>query len=79
MNTISERARRARQRADDLARQEILYRRRDVCSITGLSRSQIYALARRGLFPTPVRLSVQTVAWKKSDLDVWIASRPSAR
>lgn len=58
--------------------QEVLYRIGEVVQITGRKRSTIYDDIRKGRFPAPVRLGVQSVAWKKSSLDRWIADRPGA-
>ncbi len=56
--------------------QEVLYRLPDVISITGRKRSTIYRAIAEGTFPRPLAIGAQSVAWKKSDLDRWIASRP---
>lgn len=56
--------------------QERLYRLPDVIDITGRRRATIYADIASGTFPRPVQLGAQSVAWRKSDLDQWIASRP---
>jgi prophage regulatory protein len=56
--------------------QEVLYRIRDVVRITGHGRSTVYRDVAAGFFPAPVRLGQQSVAWRKSDLDKWIAARP---
>jgi len=56
--------------------QEVLYRLPDVVAITGRRRATIYRDITEGTFPRPVRLGKQSVAWKKSELDRWIASRP---
>jgi prophage regulatory protein len=56
--------------------QEILYRLRDVVSITGRRPSTIYKDISEGRFPRPVQLGAQSVAWKKSELDEWIDTRP---
>ena len=58
--------------------QEVLYRLPSVVDITGRSRAAIYRDIAAGQFPRPVQLGVQSVAWRKSDLDQWIASRPQA-
>jgi len=54
---------------------ETLLRRRAVEARTGLSRSGIYRAMSLGDFPLPVQLAAQTVAWKESDVNAWIASR----
>ena len=56
--------------------QEVLYRLPDVERISGKKRSTIYRDMDQGVFPHPVQLGAQSVAWRKSDLDRWIASRP---
>jgi prophage regulatory protein len=58
--------------------QEILYRLPDVVRITGRKRSTIYHDITNKCFPRPVQLGRQSVAWRKSDLDRWIQSRPIA-
>ncbi len=56
--------------------QEMLYRLPAVKTITGRGRATIYKDIAAGHFPRPVQLGAQSVAWKKSELDAWIASRP---
>lgn len=52
-----------------------IYRLRDVQRLTGLSRSQIYALASRGSFPRPIKLSERASGWLSSEVEQWIADR----
>jgi len=56
--------------------QERIFRRPDVESITGLSRSSIYAKMANGTFPKPVKLGENSVGWKESDIQGWIAALP---
>jgi prophage regulatory protein len=42
----------------------------------GLSRSTIYRLLKDGAFPAPVRIGSRSVAWKSSEIDEWVNSRP---
>jgi hypothetical protein len=42
------------------------------------SRVHIRRLMARGLFPRPVMLSPNRIAWRKSDVAAWKASRPIA-
>ena len=56
-----------------------LIRRPRVSEKTSLSRSQVYALAKKGLFPKPVKLSEFSVAWIESEVDEWIARRIAER
>ena len=54
-----------------------LIRLPEVMRRTGFGRSSLYAYIKRGQFPAPVRLGERSVAWKSSDVDAWIESRPS--
>ena len=49
-------------------------RREKVEAMTGLSRSTIYALVRRGSFPKPLRLGPRAVGWRLADVRDWIAA-----
>lgn len=44
---------------------------------TGLSRSTIWRLERRGEFPRHRRISVNAVGWIESEVDEWVLSRES--
>lgn len=46
-----------------------------VQDITGLSRTTAWRLQRAGAFPVPVRISVNRVAWRESELMAWAAAR----
>ena len=54
---------------------ETLMRRPAVQAATGLSRSGLYAAMARNDFPKPVQLGPQSVAWRQSEIQAWIASR----
>ncbi len=58
-----------------------LIRIRSVIELTGLSKSYIYALADRGLFPKNIQLvpGGTSVAWVKSEIKEWIESRIQER
>ena len=49
-----------------------LIRVKEVLHRTGLSRSSLYRRLKAGTFPEGVRLGVQSVAWKESDIEAWI-------
>jgi prophage regulatory protein len=53
-----------------------ILRRRDVETLTGLSRSTLYAMMADGNFPSPIKLGKRAVGWQDTDLTEWIASRP---
>lgn len=50
-----------------------------VTECTGLSKSHLYALAQKGEFPKPVKLSERSSAWVKSEVDEWINARIVSR
>lgn len=52
-----------------------LIRRSEVQTATGLGRSAIYALMSKNQFPRPVRIGERAVAWRESDIKIWIAQR----
>ena len=52
--------------------------RREVESMTGLSRTSIYRLMRLGRFPEPVRVGPKAVRWNEEELVSWLTSRPKA-
>ncbi|MCX7061778.1 MAG: AlpA family phage regulatory protein [Gammaproteobacteria bacterium] len=62
----------------DNQKHEALLRRHDVEKRTGISRSQLFELIRRGEFPKPIPLVGRTRAWVESDISAWIASRIEA-
>lgn len=51
----------------------------EVKSKTGTSKSNIYALAQKGEFPKPVKLSERSSAWIESEVDQWIEDRIAQR
>ncbi len=57
---------------------ERLLRIDDVCFVTGLGRSTVYAKVKGGDFPGPVHLHGTSVAWRETEVDAWIAARPAA-
>lgn len=53
---------------------EIL-RVRDVLLRTGLSRSTIWRLVRKGEFPAPLILSANAIGWASQEVEAWLGSR----
>jgi prophage regulatory protein len=57
----------------------ILIRLPDVIKITGISRSLIYAKLNPKSksydtrFPTPVKISKRAIAWRRRQIEIWIA------
>lgn len=54
-------------------------RRTNVEDRTGLKRSTIYSLMKKGKFPRPVKLTGKAVAWRESDIKAWMDSRQPTR
>ena len=46
-----------------------------VIEATGLSRTTVWRMSRRGDCPAPVRLTGRHVGWKRSDIERWIDTR----
>jgi prophage regulatory protein len=67
------------QKNKDRARK--LIRIRSVINVTGLSKSYIYDLSNRGLFPKSIQLvpGGTSVAWIESEIQDWIDSRIQSR
>ncbi len=49
-----------------------------VKSVTGLSKSTIYARIAEGTFPKQIALGPRLVAWVESDIQKWITEQISA-
>lgn len=54
---------------------ERLIRLGEVERITGLKKSCLYVLCKKGEFPAGVKLSARAVAWPLSSVESWIADR----
>lgn len=63
--------------AIDRTPRERLLRIGDVCFLTGLGRSTVYSTVKAGDFPRPVQLYGSTVAWRETEVNAWIAARPT--
>jgi prophage regulatory protein len=55
---------------------DVLLRIPDVKQMTGMSRTEIYRRLEAGRFPRPVQLGPQSIAWRQSEVQQWIASLP---
>ena len=56
-----------------------LLRRPEVESLTGLSRSRIYAKMDSGTFPRPVKTGPRAVCWVESEIADWQRQRIAER
>ena len=63
---------------DTPSRLRRLLRRSKVEELTGLSRSALYDLMKKGLFPRAVKLTAKAVAWREEDIANWLNSREQA-
>jgi prophage regulatory protein len=61
-----------------LNRQNWIARLPDVIEMTGIARSTILSLVKTGGFPRPLQLSPRTVGWRVSEIEKWLADRPTA-
>jgi len=55
-----------------------IYRMADLRQRVRLSKSQIYSLVKRGIFPAPFKLSERASGWDAAAVDRWIESRKAA-
>jgi prophage regulatory protein len=53
-----------------------IIRIREVIKMTGLSRSSIYLLIKKGAFPAQVKLSLRSSGWFYQEIKNWIEARP---
>jgi prophage regulatory protein len=53
-------------------------RRKELCKITGLSMATLWRWEREGNFPARIRLSPHSVGWRRSDIETWLATRPTS-
>ena len=50
----------------------------EVARLTGLSKGTIHRRYREGTFPRPLKLGVQSIGWRRKDIDDWLESLPRA-
>ena len=56
----------------------MLYRLNKVKEMTGLSRSSLYQMMDRGLFPRSINIGPRAIAWTDASIQDWIESRINA-
>ena len=61
-----------------MTEQSRMLRRAEVEKRCGISRSSIYRLMRRGMFPEPVQIGPKAVRWPEAEISAWLAGRPRA-
>ena len=55
-----------------------LLRQREVLHLLGVHRVTLWEWRRRGVFPRPLRIGPNTLAWRYEDIEAWRNSRPLA-
>jgi prophage regulatory protein len=63
----------------DLPSPTVIIHRAEVLRRTGLKRSTMYNLIRRGEFPAQIRLTDGTVGWDSAEVENWIQQRKALR
>lgn len=58
---------------------EKILRPKDIQKIIGLSRTTIWRLEQRGLFPLRRQLGARIVGWLEGDISAWLESLPTAQ
>ena len=53
-----------------------ILRTNEVSRITGLSRTTLWRLERKGAFPRRIRLGANSVGWRDDEVQEWIDLRP---
>lgn len=54
---------------------ERILRIQEVIKLTGLSRTTIWRMERKGEFPARVQLCVGSIGWRANELNIWLANR----
>jgi prophage regulatory protein len=63
-------------RVQSISPDEVIFLRLpEVKTITGLSKSALYALIREKGFPSPIHIGPRSVAWVRSEVKLWAAER----
>lgn len=58
---------------------EKILRPKDIQKIIGLSRTTIWRLEQRGLFPLRRQLGARIVGWLEGEISAWLESLPTAQ
>lgn len=53
-----------------------MIRPRTLWAMLGVSAATGWRLVKRGDLPAPMRLSPGAVAWRRAEIETWLASRP---
>ena len=53
---------------------ERLYRMRELVELLGISRPTVYRYIKAGNLPKPVHLSSRCIAWRASEINIWMSN-----
>lgn len=56
-----------------------VFRLPQVCELTGLARSTIYAAIKAGSFPAPFPLGPRAVGWSAAAVEAWLEARTARK
>ena len=56
--------------------ERMIYGRREVMELIGISRPTLYRWLQLGTFPEPIKIGPQKLAWRRDDVIEWLANRP---
>ncbi len=62
-----------------MAEEKRFLRLPEVLKRTALSRTSIWRMMKRNEFPRNVRLGARAVAWRESDVEKWMDTRPPTK
>jgi prophage regulatory protein len=52
----------------------LLIRERDLPALLAMSRANVRRLLAAGKFPQPIRLGAHCIAWRRADIEAWVAA-----
>lgn len=55
----------------------LLFREKELLHMLGVSRTTLRAWEQTEQFPRRIKLGPKAVAWRKADIDAWLATRQS--
>lgn len=56
-----------------------VFRLPQVCELTGLGRSTVYAAIKAGSFPAPFPIGARAVGWSAAAIEAWLAARAARK
>lgn len=57
-------------------KEKSILRVHEVERLLGTSRTTIWRWVRSGIFPSPLQIGPNTIAWRTADIEDWLQSRP---